>query len=697
MAERRGSCSPPIRLFATNQAVAANTGAAATNTAAIAALDASAVQYDSGTLDTVTLGGAAGTRVTNVTAGTLAATSTDAVNGAQLFATNQTVAGITADGIRYDSAAHDTVTFDGAAGTRLTGVAAGTINPTSSDAVNGAQLSATNFQVAQNTAAIAAINPAAGNAVSYTDATLARVNLGGAAGTTIDNLADGTLSATSTEAVNGSQLFATNAAVTANTAAVGAVDGRVTINAGAIAALDASAVQYDSAAHDSITLDGAAGTRIGNVTDGTLSATSTEAVNGSQLFATNAAVTANTAAVGGLDGRVTTNTGAIAALDTRVATNATVGADNTAAITALDAAAVQYDDAAHGSITLDGAAGTRIGNVADGALDAASGDAVNGSQLFATNQDVATNSSAISTLDARTSATENSLTTIDSRVTVNTGNIATLQTQVANVPIGYVQADGTTPSPVPTNTAAMIGAGGGTVRVTNVTAGTLSATSSDAVNGAQLAATNTRVTANETAISANRTDIDRNTNNISTLTNNLAGSTVVAVQYSNPANPTRSNGGTVTNDVTLVGANASQPVALHNVANGTASTDATNLGQVEALVTSAMTTTQSAFTDRLALAMETVSGQLDQVNFDIRELRTDAMAGIASSMAFAGMPQTMGDGPMVSGGVAHYRGETAFSLGFSSSFMDGRSVFKAGASLDSRGNAGVAVGAGIGL
>ncbi|WP_425273764.1 hypothetical protein, partial [Paraburkholderia unamae] len=50
--------------------------------------------YDSSAHDTVTLGGAGATtavKLTNVAAGDLSASSTDAVNGAQLYATNQSI------------------------------------------------------------------------------------------------------------------------------------------------------------------------------------------------------------------------------------------------------------------------------------------------------------------------------------------------------------------------------------------------------------------------------------------------------------------------------------------------------------------------------------------------------------------------------------------------------------------------------
>ena len=63
--------------------------------------------------------------------------------------------------------------------------------------------------------------------------------------------------------------------------------------------------------------------------------------------------------------------------------------DNKDAIDGLDALAVKYDDASKAKITLGGASGTTIDNVADGTLSANSKEAVNGSQLFTTNENLA--------------------------------------------------------------------------------------------------------------------------------------------------------------------------------------------------------------------------------------------------------------------------------------------------------------------
>jgi len=561
--------------------------------------------------------------------------------------------------------------------------------------------------VGQVEGVLAAVTALDALAIQYDDATQAAVTFGGAGGTTLSNVADGTLSAGSTEAVNGSQLFATNQAVTANTAAIATNTGNIATNTSDIAALQSTAVQYDDASQASITLGGAGGTTITNVADGALNAGSTDAVNGSQLFATNQAVAANTADIAALQGDVATNTADIATLQTGLAgvtaDVTTLQADvatNTADIAALQGSTIQYDDATHTSLTLDGAGGTTITNVADGTLSAGSSDAVNGSQLFATNETVAANTADITNLDGRVTVNEGDITdlksratssetniatlqtdvsNVDARVTVNEGAITVLQTQIANVPVHYVEdaAPGTR-SAVPTDTIALAAASGGTAKLTNVAAGALSASSTDAVNGSQLYATNQRV--------------DQNTTDIQTITNNLSGSTVVAVQYSNPDNPTVSNGGTLTNDVTLVGADSTAPVVLHNVANGTRANDAVNMGQFQAGLNDVLADSM-AYTDR---QLSTLAFNLENLSHDMRRMREDAFAGTASAMAVAGIPQTMeAGGRMVGGAIGYYRGETAFALGASSTFNDGRGVAKVGATLDGRGHGGFSAGAGF--
>ncbi|WFF88796.1 ESPR-type extended signal peptide-containing protein [Burkholderia contaminans] len=159
--------------------------------------DPDSVKYDDATHRAITLGNT-GTPVGihNVAAGALSATSKDAVNGSQLFATNTRVGdleGSLKDGgvidpitgkslaVTYDGVAQDKVTLKGADGTTLANLKAGVADM---DAVNVSQLKDSGL-IGDDGKAIAA--------VTYDDATKGSVTLGGAGATTpvaLKNVAD---------------------------------------------------------------------------------------------------------------------------------------------------------------------------------------------------------------------------------------------------------------------------------------------------------------------------------------------------------------------------------------------------------------------------------------------------------------------------------------------------------------------------
>jgi len=331
---------------------------------------------------------------------------------------------------------------------------------------------------------------------------------------------------------------------------------------------------------------------ITNVTDGTLSATSSEAVNGSQLFATNENVAQNTTDIANLDTRVTTNETDIANLQTSVGNtnialedvaaalgggstyDAAIGAltaptynvaggtqnDVGSALLALDdsinnlaattANAVQYDTDGSGarlnSVTLAGGdptAPVTVANVAAGELSATSGEAVNGSQLFSTNENVAQNTSDLAALDTRVGTNETSITRLvadtielDGRVTVNETNIAAntmtignLATNISSGTIGLVQQVGGDPDGailVAANTGGdIVNVAGtaGTRRISGVSRGSVSATSTDAVNGSQLYELQSRVDGLDTGMASLNQRIDSLNFNLRDLRDDLDG------------------------------------------------------------------------------------------------------------------------------------------------------------------------------
>ncbi|EOH6072204.1 YadA-like family protein [Burkholderia cenocepacia] len=378
-----------------------------------------AVTYDDAAKDSVTLGGAGATTpvaLHNVADGVLSATSKDAVNGSQLFATNQNLGDLkdslekggvidptTGESLAvvYDGAAKDTVTLGGAGATTPVALKNVADAKDDHDALNLGQLKDSGLVGDDGAGNLTSM------AVTYDGAARDKVTLAGVDGTTLSNVKAGVADM---DAVNVSQLKDAGlidpstgkpiAAVTYDRNADGTPNyGSVTFgngtaptqlknvadatddgdalnlgqlkNAGLVGEdgsgnLTSLAVTYDGTAKDSVTLGGAgaaAPVALHNVADGVLAADSKDAVNGSQLFATNQ------------------NLGDLKdSLEKGGVIDPTTG----------ESLAVVYDSTAKNSVTL-GNAGTPVGihNLAAGAVNATSNDAVNGSQLFTVSKSVA--------------------------------------------------------------------------------------------------------------------------------------------------------------------------------------------------------------------------------------------------------------------------------------------------------------------
>ncbi len=216
-------------------------------------------------------------RIQNVAAGWIDPKSTDAVNGSQLHAVAKTLLDKLGDVVEYDKFSNrEKVTLKGANGTKITNLKEGDVNATSKDAVNGSQL----HKVEQK------IN----NIVKYdANSDKKKVTLEGTGGTIITNVKKGDVSANSTDAINGSQLHEVKQDVAKNTTNINKnttninnLTTRVTKNETNITKIQdelKNVVKYDNASHDTITLK-AGGTTIKNVKAATQD---DEAVNYGQL------------------------------------------------------------------------------------------------------------------------------------------------------------------------------------------------------------------------------------------------------------------------------------------------------------------------------------------------------------------------------------------------------------------------------
>jgi autotransporter adhesin len=350
-------------------------------------------------------------------------------------------------------------------------------------------------------------------------------------------------------------------------------------------------------------------------------------------------------------------------------------------VTQLGADALQYDGPARDRVSLAGAGGTVIDGLAPGRIAADSREAVNGAQLNATN-------GAVNALDTQVTANTNAIANLTSQVNAGAGAGAATPGPVryADAAAPGVANDGT-----PTDEAVLAGASGGPVGLHNVRDGTLAAGSTDAVNGGQLAATNSQVAQNsagiadlDTRVATNTTAIADVSSRVDSIADSVTGSTVVPVQYADAATPTTPNGGTISDDVTLVGA-GDGPVGLHNVAAGIADTDAVNIGQV-----------RTGLDNAVAAANDYTDLRIDALGADMTRIRRDANGGIAGALAVAALPQASDPGRgMVGFGFGTFQGQSAFALGLSARTRDGRVVVRAGATVDTRGRAGGNAGVGL--
>ncbi|MGK7407121.1 hypothetical protein, partial [Salmonella enterica] len=111
-------------------------------------------------------------------------------------------------------------------------------------------------------------------------------------------------------------------------------------------------------------------------------------VNGSQLFATNENVSQNTT-------DIAANTDSINQNTTDIATNTTNINSLSNSVTTLTDDALLWDAASGAFNANHSGSDSKITNLAAGTLAADSTDAVNGSQLFATNENVSQNTTDI--------------------------------------------------------------------------------------------------------------------------------------------------------------------------------------------------------------------------------------------------------------------------------------------------------------
>ncbi|WP_425893575.1 YadA-like family protein (plasmid) [Ralstonia pseudosolanacearum] len=545
-------------------------------------------------------------KLTGVAEGTLSATSTDAVSGKQLYATNQNLADT-------NKSLAETNKNVSATTTNITNLQ-NTVNNISSGSAGLVQQSAAGKD-------ITVAKDLDGDAVDFSgkklsDSTTFSRKLTG--------VAEGTLSATSTDAVSGKQLYTTNqnlSATNQNLADTNKSLAETNKNVSAtttnitnlqntvnnISSGSAGLVQQSAAGKDITVakdLDGEAvdfsgkklsdsttfSRKLTGVAEGTLSATSTDAVSGKQLYTTNQNLSTTNQNLADTNKSLAETNKNVSATTTNI-----TNLQNTVNNISSGSAGLVQQSAAGKDITvakdLDGDAvdfsgkklsdsttfSRKLTGVAEGALSATSTDAVSGKQLYATNQNVSKLSANVTDVSDSVTNIKNTMNTI-----VNGGGFkyfhanSTLDDAQAmgleSIAFGGAAvAAGMNSMAMGGNARAMAGnavaLGAGSVadrantvsvgsagkerQITNVAAGTAD---TDAVNVAQLKAAGII---------------------------NGSGRTNATVTYG-----TNADGSADYGNVTLGGGNAPAGTAIHNVAAGTAETDAVNVRQMNAAIAS---------------------------------------------------------------------------------------------------------------
>jgi len=895
--------------------------------ASYSAYGLTAPQVSAGEVSVGTAGGGE-RQITNVAAGSV---NTDAVNVAQLKGAISLINGVADAAVTYDLDAggnpnYRRVTLGAGTGTTTIGnLAGGAVTAGSLEAVNGGQLAATNAAIASFFGGRAAFDPASGaftaplfeististggaiakglyenatDAFAAVDGSLVNLN------TQITDIRNGgtkylRVNSTGTEALaSGADSIAvgTNARATAaNSIAVGAgsladransvsigaagAERQVTnlaagtaatdaVNVGQLQASEQGALRYDLNGDGSVNYASATlgqtgtATTLRNLGPGQVSATSSEAINGAQLFAANQAVATH------LGGGAAVNASGVLTAPTysinNVAANGTVtkgsyndvgtafdAVSNSLANVAdqtdeIDKLAVKYDVDGSGnvlnSVTLTGTGtgAVKITNVAAGSILAGSSDAITGDQLFSTNSTIANyfggttayngttnvwtapkfSISSIATdgtftsgdynnVTAAFTAVDGSLKVLNQRITNNSGGSAYLAVNSTAAPAtaagaeavavgpqasaagansvavgngasasagnsvalgagsvasvgaqsGYTGAYGQTGA---SNSAGEVSVGstGGERKITHVADGSdtydatnvgqlkngvnyaideskkytdqkiqnitnvagsfranntnnLADPSASGANSAAGGAGSTAAGANSTALgNGSQAQADNSValgagsvaNRANTVSVGAAGAERQVVNVADGSQATDAvnvrqlqasqqgtirydttvNGATNYNSVTL-GSTSSGPTTVRNVAAGTAGTDAVNVDQLKSGMAQTLDWSK-AYTDERMGGFER----------DLRKTDNRASAGIASAMATAALPQPSEAGrSMASIAAGSYNGESGVAVGISGVSEGGRWIYKFSGSTNSRGEAGVAVGAGI--
>ena len=612
-----------------------NTTNIAQNTTDITKLQgqmADAVTYDSPARDTVTLGGtgsSAPVALHNVKAGDVSSASTDAINGSQLHATASSTASALGGGSTVNADGTVNAPTYSVGGTKLNNVGDAITNIDNRTTQNTSDITKVQNQINNGSIGLVQQDPTTRDITVGKDTDGTLMNVAGTAGNrTVTGVAAGAVNAASVDAINGGQLFG----LASGTAS--ALGGGSTVNA-----------------------------------DGTISTPSYH-VGGTTVHSVGDAVT-------NLDGRTSTNTNNIAQNTTDITSLQNQLSERSIGLVVQDPTTrnVTVGKDTDGTVVdVTGTEGNRtVTGVAAGAVNAASVDAINGSQLYGTASSMAAALGGGSTVNANGTISAPSyniggtlfnnvggaLTNLDGRVTRNTTDISSIMSQMTDLSTQMSNGRSNNPYFNATDTSSANGSTDGAVANVAVPGPGVGST----VAGSNAVASNdyaTAVGANASAMGTGATAV---------------GADAQAAHRNSVA---LGQGSVTDRDNSVSVGSAAQQRQITNVAAGTAATDAVNVGQMNSAVAQGVSQA-NGHSDQL----------FNQANHAINDVARNAYAGIAAAMAMPNMPPSGPGRTIVAAGGATYKGGSAAAVGATYRSRNSKWLVNGAASVTSTGDAGV--------
>ena len=359
----------------------------------------------------------------------------------------------------------------------------------------------------------------------------------------------------------------------------------------------------------------------------------------------------------------------------------------------------------------------KLTSVAEGELSVDSKEAINGSQLFETNQNLKNIGDEVTDIGDRVTVNEDNIEKLGDRVTVNEGNIAQNTNDIKNLGDQVTNID----DRVTVNEGNIEKLGD---RVT-VNEGNIAQNTNDIKNlGDQVTNIDDRVTVNEG-------NITQNTANINNIADYFGGGAyvnkegdLVAPEYILGSTSFNNVGDSLTylnnkistenlfqvdgDQIVISDSDATNAVTTVNfgnrvvagVANGkveAGSTEAVNGGQLHEVQVQVEENSRSIthLNNTFNHYTYQTNARLNAIEKKVHENRKVSSAGISGAMAMSSIPYSMDSSKVSLGlGVASYDGESAFALGFQGNMTD-RSKFRIQFSYDSQNRVGVGAGMAI--